>query len=182
MADERYKGALEAAVEEVDKLLAVVAEKKRFANMLAPMAGVDPPYADVESPSAIGGATIRADQFTSIGAPSVAAREYLKIRGREKGAATFEHIYDALVRGGFIFSKGDSKAGLKIAMGKDEKLIKLPNEAYGLREWYGGAKKLDREKKGGAPADEGGDDDLFVSAHGESPAPPEATAKEEKPV
>ncbi len=177
MADDRYKGALDAAIEEVEKLLAVVAEKKRFANMLAPMAGVDAPYDDADAPAGASGATLRADQFTSIGAPSVAAREYLKIRGKEKGAASFDHIYDALVRGGFVFSKGDSKAGLKIAMGKDEKLIKLPNEAYGLREWYGGAKKLDREKKGATATGE--DDDGETSGEETSPSPPEVVAGKE---
>jgi hypothetical protein len=152
MADNRYLAAYQASLEDVEAAERVVAEKKKVSNMLAPLAGVETPFDSVDAPAATALGAIKIDQFTSMGAPSVAARAYLEMRGKEKGAATFEQIFEALQRGGYVFGKGDAKAGLKIAMGKDEKLLKLPNDAYGLREWYGGAKKLDKPKKG-APED-----------------------------
>jgi hypothetical protein len=171
MADNRYLAAYQASLEDVEAAERIVAEKKKVSNMLAPLAGVEAPFADADAPAAAGLSAIKIDQFTSMGAPSVAARAYLEMRGKEKGAATFDQIFEALQRGGYVFGKGDAKAGLKIAMGKDEKLLKLPNDAYGLREWYGGAKKLDKPKKGASDGE--------MAEEPAEATPPSAPASEE---
>lgn len=144
MADERYRAACEAAIEEVDAFLEKAAEKKKFANMLATMAGIDAPYDDVDVPQASGASlSIRSDQFANTSYPSVAARDFLALRGQAKGAADLDLIYDALVKGGFAFgsTKNDARGGLKIALGKDGLVRRLPNGTYGLWEWYPNAKR-----------------------------------------
>lgn len=164
MADERYKAAVDAAVDEVNALLASVVDKKKLANTLAQLAGIEPPFADVElSAVASGGKlTLRPDQFANFPKPAAAARAFLEMRGEAKGATTVDVIYDALVAGGFAFTsiKNDPKGGLRIALGKDEKVRRLPNDTYGLWEWYPQAKRdKQRAKKNGdseAPGSEDG--------------------------
>jgi len=67
------------------------------------------------------------------------ARAFLEWRGQSKGAATVDAIYDALHRGGYSFgnvSASDAKNNLRIAMGKDREVRRLPNGHYGLWDWY----------------------------------------------
>jgi hypothetical protein len=179
MADPRYHAALEAKMEEIVALQAKLAEEQRFANMLATMAGETAPFENVESPAAVASAAIRSDQFANYGAPSEAARAFLSWRGQSKGSASLEVIFDALEKGGFIFgsTKNDAKGGLRIAMGKDSLVHRLPNGTYGLREWYPNARKPAKKvaSRGSDDSDETSDDELV-----ETPAPP--STEEVKPV
>jgi hypothetical protein len=47
---------------------------------------------------------------------------------------------ETLQKGGFTFSsiKNDPKGGLRIALGKDTMVHRLPNGTYGLLEWLSG--------------------------------------------
>lgn len=143
MADERYKAACEKAIEEVDALLAKVAEKKKFANLLAQMADLAAPYEDIEAPAVGAAGTLRADQFANHATPSAAARAFLEFRGQAKGAASLEVIAEALEQGGFAFGsmKNDPRGGLRIALGKDGQVRRLANGTYGLWDWYPNAKR-----------------------------------------
>lgn len=150
MADDRYRGALEATIEEIDVLLADLADKKQLANKLAIKAGVEPPYSDIEAPGSVASAkTIRADQFANFGAPSVAARAFLEMRGSAKGAVGIDVIFDALTNGGYAFGStaSDAKSGLRIALGKDAQVRRLPNGTYGLWDWYPNVKHATAKPK-----------------------------------
>lgn len=160
MADERFFAALDAMKEQVDDLLRQAAEKKRFANSLAQMAGLEPVYSDVADPaSSLGGAsTIRADQFTNYNAPSAAARAFLELRGKDRGSVGIDVIYDALLKGGYGFTATnaeDAKNGLAIALGKDRLVRRLPNGTYGLLTWYPNARREPKDSKRTATSADG---------------------------
>jgi hypothetical protein len=55
VADERYKGAFEAAMEDVAKAQAVLADRQKLANMLAVLYGVEPPFKGVNASNALEG-------------------------------------------------------------------------------------------------------------------------------
>ncbi len=159
MTDERYKTAFDASMQDVEKVQVQLAEKKKIANTMASLYGVEAPFTDVDVPAA-SGAVIRADLFANYTAPSEAARAFLKLRDGEKGSATLDAIFEALESGGFVFgsTKNEAKGGLRIALGKDSLARKLPNGTYGLWEWYPNAKR-DREKKKTAGGASNGDKD-----------------------
>jgi hypothetical protein len=180
MADDRYRVALDAATEEVTELLAQLADRKQFANMLALKAGLPAPYTDIETPGASALARVRADQFANYTYPSEAARAFLEWRGHEKGAAKLDAIFDALDQGGFSWgsSRNDPKGGLRIALGKDGLVRKLSNGSYGLWEWYPNAKKP--SKKGAtARSDDEGDNGADES-QGDTPPPASTVGEPDK--
>lgn len=148
MADERFKAAYEAVLEDAEKARLQYVEKQKVANTMAALYGVEPPFKDTETQAAKATASIKADQFANYGYPSEAARAFLAWRGSEKGATDVDVIFEALSQGGFAFgsTKNDAKGGLRIALGKDGLVRRLPNGHYGLWEWYPDAKRS-REKK-----------------------------------
>lgn len=151
--------ALETMDRTIADHLAKAATLKRAANMMASGAGLPQPYSDADvEVHAGGGLRIRSDQFVVEKAPASAARAYLALRGKDRGATTADDIYEALVRGGYDFGslkEPDAKSGLKIALAKDGKVHRLRNGHFGLREWYGIAdeERVERSKKGTAPDD-----------------------------
>lgn len=158
MADQRVAGALQLIDEQISAKRAEIAMQMKLANQLAATAGVEPPYKDIEEPTAAGpGGAIRPDQFANHSAPSTAARAYLEMRGKARGAATIDAIYDALVQGGYNFSSSasDAKNSLRIALGKDANVHRLPNSHYGLTAWYPNmGKAKEKNKKSGDSSEE----------------------------
>ena len=156
MADDRLLAAIEAIREQVAELSAEIADAKRTANSLAKRAGLAPIYNDADAPAATASLAIRADAFANFSAPSTAARAFLEARGQTVGSATVEQILDALKRGGFAFGPGiDPENALRIALGKDALVRRLPNGTFGLEAWYPQARKERDEttgKKKGAKA------------------------------
>lgn len=182
MPDERYKGAFEASMEDVQKAETALVQAKKDANVMAAKYGVDAPFKDVDGPTASFGLVLKADQFTNYASPSEAARGFLSLRGQEKGAATLDAIYDALQRGGFTFSsiKNDPKGGLRIALGKDSQVHRLPNGTYGLLEWYPAVKREKEKRRAAKTTGNGGaEDDEDVEL---TPATPDASEKEGTPA
>ena len=131
---------LEARLQELQ------AETKRIKtaiNCLCEVIGEKPRYDEVfEKPSQ---ATMPlSDEY--YGRPlSTVVREFLKKRkGAGRGAATLDEIYDELVAGGCkLTGKNDGikKRGLAISMSKNPKFHRLPNDTWGLTEWYPTAKE-----------------------------------------
>jgi len=149
------KSALAAMEELIAEKEQEVAGLKKAANTMAAAIGEQPLFADVEAEGKSGRMKLRADAFVDERAPASAARAYLGIRGKARGATTLEDILDALQRGGYDFGdqKGEAaKAGLKIALAKDNNVFKLTNGTYGLREWYKAA--VDRTGDKSDKADE----------------------------
>ena len=87
----------------------------------------------------------RADQYYGRPLATVAAEVLEKRKEAGIGAATLDQLFTELSRGGFKFegkNEGIQKRGLAIAMGKNTaKFHKLPNDTWGLMEWYPKAKE-----------------------------------------
>jgi hypothetical protein len=134
---------------------ATVVRTKSLINQLAEMAGMPPVYARSELEASAGvDLSIRSDQF--YGQPqATAVRDILKMRkALNRGPATINEIYEALVEGGYAFeTKNDenAKRGLRISISKNTALFhKLPNGKIGLLEWYPAAKKAKRQGASGS--------------------------------
>lgn len=129
------------------------AETKRVINRLCKEAGLDPLYADAELTDSV--SSIRADQF--YGRPmATVIREYLTMRrAGNLGAATAGDIYAALARGGYRWetkNEENSKRGVLIALSKNPIFHRIPgSNAWGLSEWYPGAKSENTKKPSKSP-------------------------------
>jgi hypothetical protein len=94
------------------------------------------------------GVSVRSDQF--FGQPlATAVRHYLELRkNSDLGPASADEIHGALVQGGFQFPSRDSdnqRRGLQVSLSKNTITFRrLPNELYGLAEWYGAAQRNTR--------------------------------------
>ncbi|HUB08007.1 MAG TPA: hypothetical protein VMB50_13435 [Myxococcales bacterium] len=137
MPDSAMQGTLSALFEKIKVIEEQAAKLKNAANVIAETSGQPPPYPDIGGPTQarIG---IRSDQFYSCLSPAAAGRAFLSYRGKDAGSAALEEIYEAIKRGGFAFGEDvkDEKAALRIALGKDGAVKRLPNGSYGLQEWY----------------------------------------------
>lgn len=147
---------------QIDDLQAERAKLRAFVNQIcdfagrAPMFSKDddrsnaPPNANTDLlPTNIasrrGSLSIKPDEFYKQPL-ATAARRYLEMRKNvELGPASADEIYDALVRGGFEFPSRDidnQKRGLQVSLSKNTLVFrKLPNELYGLADWYRGVRR-----------------------------------------
>ncbi len=62
--------------------------------------------------------------------------EILQKRKDRIGPATIEEILNRMKEGGYVFDARDPLRAVSISMGKNPKFTKLPNEKWGLTEWY----------------------------------------------
>ncbi|MDM4767275.1 hypothetical protein [Pelomonas sp. SE-A7] len=168
----------------IAKLQAKLREQERAAsktkmaiNALCEAVDLPPMYAeDAEENHDVASLSIRSDQF--YGQPLAAAiRTILEMRRKQdRGPATVNEIYAALIEGGFAFdtrNEENAKRGLRISLTKNSVTFhKLPNGKYGLLDWYPAA-KTKRPRNGstsGAADDDGGNDnadfDLSTSDEG----------------
>lgn len=143
-------GEFDAAINKLNDDIAEkeneVRELKRTVNRLSRYAGRADPYPDADEAATASRSvgSIRPDQF--YGQPLASAiREYLEMRRNSGlGAAKVREIFDALKQGGFKFeTKDDTNAerGLRQSLTKNSVTFhKLPNNTYGLLEWYPNAK------------------------------------------
>ncbi len=95
--------------------------------------------------------TTRSDQYYGRPLATVAAEVLEKRKDKGLGAATLDEIFTELSAGGFKFEGKDDgiqKRGLAIAMGKNvAKFHKLPNNTWGLTEWYPNKTRESKEKE-----------------------------------
>lgn len=159
MSDHIVKTIEELEHKLAEQVSAVVATKSLI-NQLCEMAKVPARYHDADLTAGSGPSlSIRSDQF--YGQPQAACvREILEMRkALNKGPATVNEIYSALVEGGFAFdTKNDenAKRGLRISIAKNTALFhKLPNGKIGLKAWYPNAKsgKLKKDLDGPSNGD-----------------------------
>lgn len=158
MGDERVNAAVELILEQIAEKEQEIARLRDTANAFCAALGAPLPFPDAVGSAGASTAlrrdVVKPDQFVNFSAPSTAARAFLEWR-KEKGAASADDIFDALQRGGFLFEQrdqNDAKNGLRIALGKDGAIIRLPNGFYGLAAWYPDARKERAKKKEQKPA------------------------------
>jgi len=172
------QGAINVLAARVEQRAQELAEMKRMVNSLCREAGQEPLYSDADM--AVKGfsglVSLRSDQFYGK-SPTVAAREYLDLRGT---AVSLEEILEALQRGGFSFeSQGWTDAArlrnLGISIGKNTAIFhRLPNDNWGLAKWYPDIK----QKKPASPKANGKQEAATTEAANSAN---EAETKESKP-
>ncbi len=137
--------AVEALRNQLQDQMAEVNDTKKMINSLLKRMGEDPQFPDAEVGQMqirLNGAS-RPDQY--YGKPfATAAQEYLE---RRKQACGADEILKALEQGGFDFRSLGWKDKIRmrnvaISLAKNnQKFHKLPNNTFGLVEWYPGVAK-----------------------------------------
>jgi len=185
---EHIQKTIDQANEKIRQLEVEIISHKRLVNQLCAFAKLEPQYAD-ESLQPEGAAQLTVKRNSFFGQPlSTCVRGFLEMRGKAKlGPASLDEIFGALKTGGFdleqISTKSDSeqKRGLAITLGKNSVMfIRLPNDDWGLVDWYPGYKDKRRKKveNGTGKEESTGDDTGGVSGSVE----PEANPQEEPPT
>lgn len=128
------------------------AETKRIKtaiNCLCEVTGQPPKYDEtIEKPAQT--LLPRSDEYYGRPFATVIAEVLEKWKTIGRGAATLDEIYGELVTGGCkLTGKNDGikKRGLAISMSKNPKFHKLPNDTWGLTEWYPSAKESKEANK-----------------------------------
>jgi hypothetical protein len=153
-----------ARIDEIDAQIGpLLAERNRlrvFVNQACEFAGREPMFPDSSGDEAstgkpsngakagvaaqparpAGQIQIRPDMFFNQPL-ATAVRLYLEARKElGMGPASADDIHDALIRGGYGFPSRDTenqKRGLQVSLSKNTITFRrLPNELYGLAEWY----------------------------------------------
>ncbi|HEX8071768.1 MAG TPA: hypothetical protein VF546_17590 [Pyrinomonadaceae bacterium] len=134
------QGAIAVLVKRIEQKTQEIAESKRIVNSLCREVGQEPIYPDTDlTVGGFGGLlSVRPSQFYGK-APTVAAREYLELRGE---AVALDEILEAFQRGGFDFDamgwpEGARLRNLGVSLGKNSAMFhRLPNNTWGLTKWY----------------------------------------------
>jgi hypothetical protein len=97
----------------------------------------------------------RSDEFYGQPLSTVVRTILEKRRAANLGAASVAEIYDAMEQGGFSFGSSNSenaKRNLRISLTKNSAIFhRLPNNRYGLLEWYPNVREAkSRAGSGGA--------------------------------
>lgn len=131
---------LEARLQELN---AEAYKIKTAINCLCDITGEPLRYDDVVEKSAQN-ALPRPDQYYGRPLATVVTETLDKRKAAGSGAATLDEIYIELVAGGYKFTgknDGIKKRGLAISMSKNPKFHRLPNDTWGLTEWYPGVRE-----------------------------------------
>jgi len=131
---------LEARLQELN----VESQKIKSAiNCLCEVMGERPKYDEVEEKSSQAAMPV-SDEYYGSPLATVVKEVLEKRKAAGRGAATLDEIYNYLLAGGCkLIGKNEAikKRGLAISMSKNQKFHKLPNETWGLTEWYPSAKE-----------------------------------------
>jgi hypothetical protein len=133
------------------------AQLKTTINLLCKRAGMNPIYAETERGNAGTLADINPDTF--YGQPlNSCIRDYLeRRRAAGIGPASVREIYDALIKGGFLFnaqSDENAQRSLRVTLSKATHTFhRLPNGSYGMLSWYPAVKAPKDNEKGEDDAD-----------------------------
>jgi len=133
---ERMIARLQAKLKPIE---AEAAKLKQGINLICELEGMPPMYEDIKS-KPVAHSQLRGDEYHNM--PQATAITEILERRKSVNLApvTIDEIYDDLISGGFQFTKGKNEAiqkrGLAIAMSKNRKFYKLPNEKWGIKSWY----------------------------------------------
>jgi len=122
--------------DKLSKIEAEAAKIKTTINCLCEITTQPIKYPDIREPdlSQLGGDEYHGDPLAT------AITKVLKRRkGLLLGPCTTDQIYADLIAGGYEFGNKKetiAKRNLAISMAKNPKFYKLPNEKWGLKEWY----------------------------------------------
>jgi hypothetical protein len=118
-----------------------VNEVKKGINLLCKLDNKPIMYPDSEELSQTVNLQLRGDEYHNMPQATAITEILEKRRAADLAPVTVDEIYDDLIAGGFEFTKGKNEAiqkrGIAIAMSKNRKFYKLPNEKWGIKSWYG---------------------------------------------
>lgn len=149
MIDQVFMDAVSKIQKDIDNLQLEIKRKKQAINVLYESMGEQTPYeieGEIKTEQSI--LSIRPDQFYGKNFSNAAA-EYLRMKNHACSAAD---IMEGLQRGGFDFTwkEKDRLRNVAISLSKNSKSIhRLPNNTFGLFEWYPDIKrkKIEGRKK-----------------------------------
>ena len=133
MSKQIYMNAVVELNKDIKELQEAINKKKQAVNVMYESMGEQPLY-EIEGETKINH-TMRPDLFYGRSFATVAA-EFLKMR---KQACSAIEITEGLTKGGFDFPwrEDDRLRNVAISLSKNSQLFqKLPNNTFGLLEWY----------------------------------------------
>lgn len=138
---QEFRPAIEALQKDISKDEHKIIEKKKLANWLCGLAGVDFLYRNIGVVSEAGLGVIKGGAFNGKSIVT-AAREYLDLRRVSGlGPATPREVYEALKEGGIVFDSKKQTNSITVVRGAMRKASavfhRLPNGRFGLVKWYG---------------------------------------------
>ena len=122
---------------------------KTAINCLCEVIGQPHRYEEA-TPKTKQGLSTRPDEYYGRPLATVVTEVLEKRKANELGATTLDVLFDDLSAGGYKFTgknEGIQKRGLAISMSKNPKFHRLPNDTWGLTEWYPSVKE-GKESKG----------------------------------
>ncbi len=139
-----YENAIEAIKKEVEMKLRELEGLYIAANQLCKLDNMPPLYVvgehNKETPQ---NRNLKGDEYYGKPLATVITEVLQKRKDSAMGPATLEEVISRMKDGGYVFDAKDPLLAVSISMGKNRKFTKLPNEKWGLTEWYPNV----REKK-----------------------------------
>ena len=112
---------------------------KRAINLLCELDGKQPMYSNFDEMSKAT-TQLNGDEYHNMPQATAITQILERRKSANLSPVTIDEIYDDLLAGGFQFTKGKNEAiqkrGLAIAMSKNRKFYKLPNDKWGIKGWY----------------------------------------------
>jgi hypothetical protein len=84
---------------------------------------------------------LKGDEYYGKPLATVISEVLQKRKDSGMGPATLDEVINRMTEGGYIFEAKDRLLAVSISMGKNRKFTKLPNEKWGLTEWYPNVKE-----------------------------------------
>jgi DNA-directed RNA polymerase delta subunit len=133
-----YENAIEAIKKEVEIKLRELEGLYIAANQLCKLDNIPPLYElGKHDKEAVQDRTLQGDEY--YGKPL--ATVITEILQKKKSPAIIDEILARMKEGGYIFEVKEPLLAVSISMGKNKKFTKLPNEKWGLTDWYPNVKE-----------------------------------------
>jgi len=134
---ENLKKAIEQKQTELEALQITVNQLCKLDNK-PPLYNVTSGYGKSEVPQE---KDLKGDEYYGKPLATVITEILQKRKDNGMGPATMNEICDRMKKGGYIFDVKDPLRAIGISMGKNQKFTKLPNEKWGLTDWYPNVKE-----------------------------------------
>ena len=112
---------------------------KQTINLLYELDSKPPLYSDCDAAS-VANSPLKGDEYHNMPRATAITEILERRKAVNLTPVTIDEVYEDMIAGGFQFTKGKNegiqKRGVAIAMSKNRKFYKLPNEKWGMKAWY----------------------------------------------